>query len=311
MNRRDLVPTSGALAAATALPAPARAQGAAALPLDAFRARQQRVVLEGIEPIPLEVAYTDVGSGPPVVMLHGIPTWSYLFADAIERLFGRYRVIAPDMVGYGFSDKRDGFDRGIRAQARMIERLTAHLGIGQFRLVAHDIGVGAALIFAVDNPGRIERLSLSNGVAYDSWPIKPMLDLGFPGNTRMPPAELRAILERVYRSGLIDEARATPEFMAAMMAPWADDAVLPMVVRCAIALNTNHTTTITPRLPGIDCPTLLLWGAEDEFQPISVAHRLARDLPDARIETIPTYHWLMQDDPEGFYAKLHPFLEAA
>jgi pimeloyl-ACP methyl ester carboxylesterase len=62
------------------------------------------------------MAYTDVGSGEPVVLLHGIPTWSYLYVDVIPRLSPHCRVIAPDLLGHGWSDRRDRFDRSLPAR---------------------------------------------------------------------------------------------------------------------------------------------------------------------------------------------------
>ncbi len=68
---------------------------------DAFVARQKKVVLDGLSYLPLEVAYTDVGEGDPVVLLHGIPTWSYLYHDVIPLLEPHCRVLAPDFLGHG------------------------------------------------------------------------------------------------------------------------------------------------------------------------------------------------------------------
>lgn len=75
----------------------------------AFRARQKTIELEGVVDFPVRVAYTDVGKGPPLVLLHDIPTWSYLCNDVIPKLAEHYRVIAPDFLGHGWSDHRDRF----------------------------------------------------------------------------------------------------------------------------------------------------------------------------------------------------------
>jgi pimeloyl-ACP methyl ester carboxylesterase len=63
---------------------------------ESFRLRQRRIRLTGLTHVPLNVAYTDLGSGAPLVLLHGIPTWSYLYNDVIDRLAEHRRVIAPD-----------------------------------------------------------------------------------------------------------------------------------------------------------------------------------------------------------------------
>jgi haloalkane dehalogenase len=88
-----------------------------------FRARQRHVRLDGLGPLDLDIAYTEVGKGELILLLHGIPTWSYLFHDVIDRLAVEHRVIAPDFLGHGYSDRRDRFDRSLVAQSAMIVRL--------------------------------------------------------------------------------------------------------------------------------------------------------------------------------------------
>ena len=143
--------------------------GRAPAPLthDAFRQRQRSVELDGLSYKPLRVAWTDLGDGAPVILLHGIPTWSFLYNEVIPRLAETARVIAPDFLGHGYSDRRDFFDRSLLAQTGMIMRLMDHLGIERADFVGHDTGGGVALIMAIDHPERVARLVLTNVVAYD------------------------------------------------------------------------------------------------------------------------------------------------
>ncbi|MFY1826587.1 alpha/beta fold hydrolase, partial [Myxococcus fulvus] len=67
------------------------------------------------------VSYVDWGKGPPVVLLHGIPTWSYLWSGLARALAASHRVLVPDLLGYGFSDRRDRFDRSVTRQAEVME----------------------------------------------------------------------------------------------------------------------------------------------------------------------------------------------
>jgi len=101
--------------------------------------KRTTVVVDGKE---LEVAYRDEGSGEPVVFLHGIPTWSFLWRQVAPRLEGEFRTIVPDLVGYGNSDRREGFDRSIRAQEQALAGLVEELDLDRFHVVAHDIGGG-------------------------------------------------------------------------------------------------------------------------------------------------------------------------
>src|ERR1700704_3322166 len=85
----------------------------------AFRQRQRGAELDGLTYKPLRVAWTDVGEGEPVILLHGIPTWSFLYNEVIPLLAPHSRVIAPDFLGHGYSDRRDFFDRSLLAQTNM------------------------------------------------------------------------------------------------------------------------------------------------------------------------------------------------
>ena len=98
----------------------------------------------------LTMAYRDEGSGHPVIFLHGIPTWSFLWRRIAPAFEDEYRTIVPDMLGYGNSDRRDSFDRSIRAQEDALHELIDDLDLGVVSLVAHDIGGGVALRYAAD-----------------------------------------------------------------------------------------------------------------------------------------------------------------
>jgi haloalkane dehalogenase len=110
------------------------------------------------------VAFVDYGSGSPVVFIHGIPSWSYTFRRQIIALAGRYRVVAPDLLGFGASD---GAPRGASfvEQADMVEDLLAMLDLGRIRLVLHDWGGPIGLRWAARHPERVGRLVLINTMA--------------------------------------------------------------------------------------------------------------------------------------------------
>ncbi len=268
-----------------------------------FRSRQKSIEINGIIDESLTVAYTDVGKGDPVLLLHGIPTWSYLFHEIIEPLSERYRVIAPDLIGYGYSDRRDRFDRSIAVQADVIERFLAELEIESAHFVAHDIGGGVALILADRVPKLVRSMVLSNSVAYDSWPVDEMLTLGHPRNAKMKPEEMKELLEKAFEFGLSRPERLTDEFREGVMAPYLDPEGIVSLVRNASSLNTNHTTPLTDRLSRMSQPTRLLWGVDDRWQPVSTAERLIRGMPHAELHPIKNCsHWVPQDAPEDFTA---------
>lgn len=269
--------------------------------LESFRDRQRHVLLDGIVHLPVEIAYTDVGEGPPIVLLHGIPTWSFLYHEVIERLAEHYRVIAPDLLGHGYSDRRDRFDRSLPTQARMILRLLEHLGVSSAILVGHDTGGGTALTLAIEQPEIVDRLVLSNAVVYDSWPIEDMHALGNPSWKHKSTGEILDLLTEGFGDGLSRKGRLTDEFKRGITAPYADEEGKLSLIRNASALNTNHTMALVDRHRDVQASTLLLWGVDDPWQPIADSERLASEIPGSRLIKLENAsHWLQQDAPEEF-----------
>src|SRR5438445_11277276 len=107
--------------------------------------------------------YIDAGSGPVIVLLHGFPETSFAWRFQIPALAQRYRVIAPDLRGYGETDKpASGYDK--RNMARDLAALLDTLGIGRIALVGHDRGARVATRFAKDLPERLDRLVVMENV---------------------------------------------------------------------------------------------------------------------------------------------------
>ncbi|APW99487.1 alpha/beta hydrolase [Halobiforma lacisalsi AJ5] len=268
--------------------------------------RQESTTI-GVDEHDLEVAYYDEGSGEPVVFCHGIPTASFLWRHAAPELADDYRVIAPDMVGYGNSATHDGFDRSIRAQEELIAGLVDRLDLGTVSFVGHDLGGGVGLRYAAHRPDEVSKLVLSNAVCYDSWPIEQIVDLGLPATIEgMSVDDLQKTLRGLYRETLYgddpDEA-----FVEGMVSQWDSEEAMVSLSRNAIGTNTSHTTEIDPA--DVTAETLLLWGAEDEFQPIEYAERLADDVDDAEVVGLnDAYHWVPEDRPDAYTEHLAEFL---
>jgi haloalkane dehalogenase len=262
------------------------------------------VTVDGHE---LDIAYYDEGSGDPVVFLHGIPTNSYLWRDVIDPIAAERRVLVPDMIGYGNSSMFDGFDRSIRAQEEMVTELLSTLDVRSPSLVGHDLGGGVFLRYAAHHPDAVDELVLSNSIAYDSWPIQLITDLGLPETARDTGVEeLQAMLDDLFRDTLYGSEHSEA-FLDGMTTPWHSEEGVTSLVRNAISTNTNHTTEIDPGR--IEAPTLLLWGADDQFQSIEWAERLQADIETAELIGLDdANHWVMEDRPDAYRDELADFL---
>jgi haloalkane dehalogenase len=261
------------------------------------------VTVDGHE---LSVAYRDEGNGddPPVVFLHGIPTWSFLWREIVPEIAEDRRVITPDLLGYGNSAMEDGFDRSIRAQEEMFADLLDQLDIERVSLVSHDIGGGVALRYAAHNPDTVEKLVCSNAVCYDSWPVEFISNLGLPDTTDTDVDDLEGEVSAAFSQGTYDEP--DPEFVEGLTEPWLSEEGRTSLSRCAVATNTNHTTEID--YSEISADLLCLWGADDSFQPIEYGERLAEELGGEVRPLDEAYHWVMEDRTETYVEELDSFL---
>ena len=277
-----------------------------------FTLRQKALELVGLSHLTLKVAYTDEGDGEPVVLLHGIPTWSYLYHDVIPLMVSECRVLAPDLLGHGHSDRRDYFDRSLTAQTLMVVKFLDTLGIDQATIVGHDTGGGVALIMGIEHPDRVKRLVLANTVAYDSWPIDDMMMLGNPAWRTKTPAEVAEFIASGLPDGLHNAERLTNEFRDGIIAPYSDEEGKISLIRNAIALNTNHTMALVERHKDIGAPTLVLWGVHDPWQTIADGERLSREIPGARLVRLENAsHWLQQDVPGDFVREILDFVRGS
>ena len=116
------------------------------------------------------IAYTDSGGEDvPVVLIHGTPAHAYIWRHVRPGLVDAgHRVVVFDLLGYGLSEMPVEADTSVAAQARILGRLLDKLGVGRVHVVGHDIGGAIAMIFAIGEPERVERLALIDTVSYDS-----------------------------------------------------------------------------------------------------------------------------------------------
>ncbi|MEL6158734.1 MAG: alpha/beta hydrolase [Cyanobacteria bacterium J06627_32] len=278
-----------------------------------FRSSQKEVILPAgtAAHIPVTIRYIDEGAAQQgiVLLMHGIPTWGYLYHEVIPLLVNAgYRVIAPDFLGHGWSDRRDRFDRSFQDQARVIVALLSVMGLPCVNVVGHDTGGAVALILAIEHPALVEQLVITNSVCYDRFD-DDMLDFGHPLRWKpRPVGELVDALKESLSAGLTHSERLTADFCEGIIAPWASEEGKLSLLRNASALNANQTMALVDRHDSITAPTLVLWGMDDPWQKAEDGQRLASEIPGAQFEAIEgASHWLQQDAPERFSKSLITF----
>lgn len=271
-----------------------------------FKQSQKEIELPAgsVAHIPVSIRYIDAGEAKrgTLLLLHGIPTWGYLYHAVIPLLVGEgYRVIAPDFLGHGFSDRRDRFDRSFQDQARMIRALLKAVNIEKIDVVGHDTGGAAALILAIESAHLVERLVITNSVCFDRFD-DDMLDFGHP--LRWKPRsvqDLIAALEESLAAGLSRGDKLTEAFREGILAPWNSEEGKLSLLRNASALNANQTMALVDRHATISSPAMILWGMDDPWQKSEDGMQLAREIPSAIFQPIEkASHWIPQDAPDEF-----------
>ncbi len=278
-----------------------------------FKAAQQELVLPAgtAAHIPVTIRYIDSGEAKlgTILLMHGIPTWGYLYYAVIPMLTqASYRVLVPDFLGHGWSDRRDCFDRSFQDQARMIVALISALGLKKVDVVGHDTGGAVALILAIEHSKVVNRLVITNSVCYDRFD-DDMLDFGHPLRWKPRPiADLVAALEESLAAGLSNQSQLTPQFREGIIAPWSSEEGKLSLLRNASALNANQTMALVDRHSTITAPTLILWGMDDPWQQSEDGMQLASEIPCAIFQGIEkASHWVQQDAPEQFSTALLEF----
>ncbi len=136
----------------------------------------------------LRYHYLDEGSGPPVVMVHGNPTWSLYYRQLVTLLRDRYRCIVPDHIGCGLSDKPDDsrYEYSLAQRADDLARLIDTLGLKKVHLVMHDWGGMIGMTWASRHPAQVDKVVLLNTAAFHLPPSKPLPPaLGLARNSRL------------------------------------------------------------------------------------------------------------------------------
>jgi 2-hydroxymuconate-semialdehyde hydrolase len=257
-----------------------------------------------------DIAYLRKGQGPALFLIHGIPTSSYLWRDVIDPLSLTFDVVAPDLLGYGDSDKRLDADLSIAAQARYMVAVMESLGIHQAAVVGHDIGGGVAQLMAVDEPDRVARLILIDSIADNNWPVPDIARLKEPAwDQILVDRDLRPGFRKGLEDGTTREGAVTDELVNEIARPFSDQGSRRAYLRAARALNNRDLLSRSRHIQDMTTPSLILWGANDRFLEPRWAETLKNKLQDATVEIVdPGGHFLPLDRPEAVSSAILRFL---
>jgi pimeloyl-ACP methyl ester carboxylesterase len=260
--------------------------------------------------------YREAGSGnsPTIVLLHGFPSSSHMFRDLIPQLSDKFNVIAPDYVGFGYSDAPSvqEFEYTFDNLAAHVEDLLfKNLGLKQFSIYVQDYGAPVGFRIASKHPDAIQSIVVQNGNAYQEGiggafdPMKPFWTHR-NSETEKPVRDLltKDMTLFQYTHGVADPARISPDSYT------MDQFFLDRPGNAAVQLNLlhNYQSNIAlydrwheyfrSRQPRM----LILWGKNDPFFTVEGAKAYQRDIPKAELHLIDTGHFALEDF-SGFIAE--------
>ncbi|MEV0696742.1 alpha/beta hydrolase [Saccharopolyspora sp. NPDC050389] len=244
-----------------------------------------------------EVATGVFGDGPPVVLVHGTPAWSYLWRDAVPVLAQRHTVHVWDLLGFGDSRAHPGVAPSIARQARTLAELVEHWGLDAPSLVGHDIGGGIVLRAHLVEQVPARSLALLDAAVLGPWntPFTEHMQTHEDAYRTMPPHVFGDIIAARFRTAA---HRMSGAAEAAYLAPWAGEAGQQRWIDQVAAVSFEDTREVVARLGEITAPTLVLWGERDEWLDASVGDRLAAAIPGAHRATVPDAgHFIAEDEP--------------
>ena len=264
------------------------------------------------------ISFLDEGdpAAPPLLMLHDSPGWSFSFRRLIPALSAHYRVIAPDLVGFGLSSKparADSYD--LSCHANDITELVEALELRDLVLLLHGWGGPIGMAYAVRHPSNIRRLLLANTWA---MPLPHATNIRFPLGVRLAlSGRIGRKLDSVLRLSVTSGVEAAPSPLPGLVLegykyPYEHGASTD-AVRCFWEkLRRPHESTVkfladvAAGLPNITAPTDIVWGRKDHLLQNITAHLLCARLPSAKEITFleEAGHNVPEDAPEALLAKL-------
>ena len=264
------------------------------------------------------VIYRIAGSGPPVVLIHGMVNSSRHWESVALRLAEQHTVIAPDLLGHGDSAAVRG-DYSLGAHAASIRDLLAAIGVDRATIVGHSLGGGVAMQFFYQFPQRTERLVLvsSGGLGREVSPL--LRAAALPGAAALlwltAHPRLVAMLERAGER-LQERGSSRGVYMQAIvraLGPLGQSGARKAFLHTLRSVIDAHGQRVSARdrlyLLG-PVPTLIVWGERDHTIPLSHGWEAHQAIPGSRFEGLPgAAHFPHLEDPDGLAGVLQDFLD--
>lgn len=262
------------------------------------------------------IAYVDKGQGPVIALLHGVPTSGWLYRKMIDPLVDAgYRVIAPDMLGFGNSASPKGYEiYSEKMHAQRLLELMAHLNINSWTHVMHDAGGLWTWELLEQAPKKIDNLVILNSIIYEEGFDPPIrFEPGFMARTAMwsyrNGITTNMMLKGLFKSGM-QENTLNKEDIVGYKTPLKEGKTKAMYY--FFTQTCNALPEYQPMIQKIDIPTTVIWGKDDSFLKLSPQQEaLVKDLniKEENIHLLDAKHFIQEEKPQEIVDLITSFLQ--
>jgi haloalkane dehalogenase len=270
--------------------------------------------VEKVDAAGLQLAYREQGSGPPVLLLHGWPTSSFLWRNVMPPIAERNRVIALDLPGFGASDKPPDAAYDFEFFSAALDGFLDAVDVGELAIAVHDLGGPVGLHWALHRPERVTKIALLNTLVYPEFSEAVMMFI-----KACTEPELREQLtspqglEAAMKLGVADQSKVTDEVVTAVREPFQTEESRLALAAAGIGLPPEGFVEIARLLPSVEVPVRVIYGERDQILPdiAETMVRVKRDVPHAEVTSLPNCgHFLQEEEPEEIGAQLARFFAA-
>jgi len=255
------------------------------------------------------MAYQRSGSGPTVLMVHGITTYSFIWRKIVPLLEDEYDLVRVDLLGCGSSDMSSDFDLSLKNHATLLIEFMDQLGLEKVHIVGHDIGGGIAQLLGISHPERFHSIAMLNPVGYDYWPVQPITSMRTPVFRQLAMAAFdRGYYKSIVRKATFRESTYTDELNELFWSNFDNPRSKKSFLRFAKCLNNNDLMEVADQLKQMKLPVLILRAEKDVFLSAGITSRLHDDIPESTLKIISrSGHYMQEDAPEEINVELKMF----
>lgn len=259
--------------------------------------------------------YVDEGAGEVIVMVHGTPTWSFLYRHLIKGLSNDYRVIAPDKLGFGLSDKPEDFSYLPQDQAATLEAFIEQLGLQDITLMVHDFGGPTGLSYALNHPGNVKRIVLFNTWM---WSLRDDFNIVAAGNLLASPLghflshQFNFEVNVIFPYAFGDKSALTKDIHNQYRAPFPTPASRKSaaVYGGELLKSADWYDSLWAKREAIaNIPTLILWGMKDPVFKPKYLEKWQTVFHNAQVKTFhETGHFVQEEQGAALVPHVATFL---